>query len=72
MHELDPAFRAETEDDQAAYDVSRWRKAQRERLIAERLAIPAEERFDRGPPGQGGRGSERAYLLVLLAVSGRA
>ncbi len=44
MHELDPAFRAETEDDQAAYDVSRWRKAQRERLIAERLAIPAEER----------------------------
>ncbi|MCI5074033.1 5-formyltetrahydrofolate cyclo-ligase [Oricola sp.] len=44
MHELDPAFRAETEDRQAAYDVSHWRKTQRERLIAERRAIPAEER----------------------------
>ena len=44
MHELDPAFRAETENGQAAHDVGRWRKAQRARLIAERLAIPAEER----------------------------
>ena len=44
MHELDPAFRTGTEDAQTARDVGRWRKAQRQRLIAERLAIPADER----------------------------
>ena len=44
MHELDPLFRAETEDGQTAQDVGRWRKAQRERLIAERLEISADER----------------------------
>ena len=44
MHELDPAFRTMTEDAQTAQDVARWRKAQRQRLIAERLEIPPEER----------------------------
>ncbi|MCK5750089.1 MAG: 5-formyltetrahydrofolate cyclo-ligase, partial [Oricola sp.] len=44
MHELDPAFRSETEDRQTARDVGRWRKAQRDRLIAQRLEIPADER----------------------------
>ncbi|MCL4676856.1 MAG: 5-formyltetrahydrofolate cyclo-ligase, partial [Pararhodobacter sp.] len=42
LHELEPDFRpAET----AAWrDVARWRKAERERLIAARLAISAETR----------------------------
>lgn len=31
-------------DPQTARDVARWRKAERERLIAARLAVPAEER----------------------------
>jgi 5-formyltetrahydrofolate cyclo-ligase len=44
MHELDPLFRAEKEDVQTSQDVGRWRKAQRARLIAERLEIPADER----------------------------
>ncbi len=38
MHELDPAFSAEQTDAQTAVDVARWRKAQRTRLLAERLA----------------------------------
>ena len=44
MHELDPAFSAEQTDAQAAVDVARWRKAQRTRLLAERLALPADLR----------------------------
>ncbi len=44
MHELDPAFSAEQTDAQAAVDVARWRKAQRTRLLAERLALPADVR----------------------------
>lgn len=42
LHELDPAFRAP--DPQQALDVKRWRKAERERLLALRLALPAETR----------------------------
>lgn len=41
MHELDPAFRQPLAD---WSDVRRWRKAERERLIAARLAIPADVR----------------------------
>ncbi len=41
MHELDPAFRAASAE---WSDVRRWRKAERERLIAARLAIPADAR----------------------------
>lgn len=41
MHELDPEFRAPLAD---WSDVKRWRKAERERLIAARLAVPAEVR----------------------------
>lgn len=41
MHELQPGF---TSDPQARADVMRWRKAERERLIAARLEIPADER----------------------------
>lgn len=40
MHELDPL----TGDRAIDSDVARWRKAERERLIAARLAIPAPER----------------------------
>jgi 5-formyltetrahydrofolate cyclo-ligase len=43
MHELDPAFGMPV-DRQQARDVARWRKVQRERLIAARLALSAEER----------------------------
>lgn len=41
MHELDPEFRAPLAD---WNDVKRWRKAERERLIAARLAVPADVR----------------------------
>ncbi|WP_139789105.1 5-formyltetrahydrofolate cyclo-ligase [Manganibacter manganicus] len=41
MHELDPAFQAPIAD---WADVRRWRKAERERLIAARLAVSADER----------------------------
>ncbi|RWN54026.1 MAG: 5-formyltetrahydrofolate cyclo-ligase [Mesorhizobium sp.] len=41
MHELDPEFRPPLSD---WNDVKRWRKAERERLIAARLAVPAEVR----------------------------
>jgi 5-formyltetrahydrofolate cyclo-ligase len=45
MHEIAPDFTASGHaDPQARADVMRWRKAERERLIAARLAIPAEER----------------------------
>ncbi|MDW6023426.1 5-formyltetrahydrofolate cyclo-ligase [Mesorhizobium sp. BAC0120] len=39
MHELEPGYRSD-----AWTDVSRWRKAERKRLIDERLALPAEDR----------------------------
>ncbi|MER9422537.1 5-formyltetrahydrofolate cyclo-ligase [Mesorhizobium sp. M0317] len=42
MHELDPEFRAPTSD---WTDVRRWRKAERERLIAARLAVSADARL---------------------------
>ena len=41
MHELDPQYRAPLTD---WADVRRWRKAERERLIAARLAVSAEAR----------------------------
>ncbi|TGP77973.1 5-formyltetrahydrofolate cyclo-ligase, partial [bacterium M00.F.Ca.ET.221.01.1.1] len=41
MHELDPAFQAPLSD---WTDVRRWRKAERERLIAARLAVSADAR----------------------------
>jgi 5-formyltetrahydrofolate cyclo-ligase len=41
MHELDPAFHAPISD---WTDVRRWRKAERERLIAARLAVSADAR----------------------------
>ncbi|MEX1036427.1 MAG: 5-formyltetrahydrofolate cyclo-ligase [Sneathiella sp.] len=46
MHEIDPAYMglAPAPDFQASSDVARWRKAERTRLLAERLAIPAKER----------------------------
>lgn len=42
MHELDPEFRAV--EAPAWADVRRWRKTERERLIAERLAVSADAR----------------------------
>ncbi|MER9233590.1 5-formyltetrahydrofolate cyclo-ligase [Mesorhizobium sp. M0622] len=41
MHELDPEFQAPLSD---WTDVKRWRKAERERLIASRLAVSADVR----------------------------
>ncbi|TPK49788.1 5-formyltetrahydrofolate cyclo-ligase [Mesorhizobium sp. B2-5-4] len=41
LHELDPAFQPPLSD---WTDVRRWRKAERERLIAARLAVSAEAR----------------------------
>ena len=46
MHELDAASGSMI-DPQQARDVARWRKVERERLIAARLALPAAERADR-------------------------
>jgi 5-formyltetrahydrofolate cyclo-ligase len=43
MHELDPASAGITPPQQHA-DVMRWRKGERERLIADRLSCSAEER----------------------------
>jgi len=42
LHELDPAYALP--DRQQASDVARWRKAERQRLIQLRLALPAEQR----------------------------
>ena len=46
MHEADPAYigLSASDDRQQARDVARWRKAERERLIAARLAIPVATR----------------------------
>ena len=46
MHELDPAYGSAPVDRKQARDVSKWRKAERERLIAARLAFSVEERTD--------------------------
>ena len=43
MHELDPL--GMTVDPQQVRDVARWRKCERERLIAARFAMSAEERL---------------------------
>lgn len=42
MHKLDPTYQSD-----AWRDVARWRKAQRERLIQERLALSSQERETR-------------------------
>lgn len=44
LHEFEPVECGETFDAAQWRDVLRWRKAERERLIAARLAVPAEER----------------------------
>lgn len=44
MHELDPPCTGDVPDPQTTIDVTRWRKAQRERLIAARLALSVGER----------------------------
>jgi 5-formyltetrahydrofolate cyclo-ligase len=50
LHEVDPAYSGLPGplDLQAWTDVNRWRKSERERLITERLAIPAEIRGQQG------------------------
>lgn len=60
IHELDPACSAEQTDAQTAVDVARWRKAQRTRLLAERLALPADvrRRLLKGSPTVSMRRSE--------------
>ena len=44
MHEIDPAYAGLVADPSQARDVARWRKAQRQRLIAARLALPVAAR----------------------------
>ena len=46
MHEVDPAY-VGLVDPQQRTDVMRWRKAERERLLKQRLAIPSEIRRQR-------------------------
>jgi 5-formyltetrahydrofolate cyclo-ligase len=46
MHELDPSYLGMPVDPQQARDVARWRKCERERLIAARFAMPADERSE--------------------------
>ena len=44
-HEIDEGWNGyEPVDPQTTVDVAQWRKSERQRLIAARLAIPAEER----------------------------
>lgn len=65
MHELEPGYRAETVRLDAWADVARWRKAERARLIDERLLADPDERKAR---------SERIAAELDLAigkVSGR-
>lgn len=45
MHELAPEFERTGNDVQASLDVTRWRKAERQRLIGERLAMSADQRL---------------------------
>ena len=44
MHEVDPAYPGSAAVSMARADAMRWRKVERERLIAARLAIPSEVR----------------------------
>jgi len=44
MHEVDPAYADPTPINQSAMEVAKWRKGERNRLIGERLAAPAELR----------------------------
>lgn len=48
MHEIDPAYGGTDPDARQAGDVKRWRKAERERLIAERLAMKSDVRRAHG------------------------
>lgn len=47
MHELEPGSEAQERhlDPKQWNDVTRWRRAERDRLIAARLAVPADERI---------------------------
>lgn len=47
MHELDPGFRFMPVRSDDWSDVMRWRKAERERLIAQRMALEQEQRHAR-------------------------
>jgi 5-formyltetrahydrofolate cyclo-ligase len=50
MHEVDPAYMGLPGplDGQAWVDVNRWRKSERERLVADRLAVPSDLRAAHG------------------------
>jgi 5-formyltetrahydrofolate cyclo-ligase len=48
MHEVDAQTGAAGFDPEQWRDVARWRKAERERLISARLAVPAEQRSAMG------------------------
>lgn len=59
MHELDPDYRAAPQTGDAWADVARWRKAERKRLIEERMTMSADERTQR---------SERIAAGLDLAI----
>jgi 5-formyltetrahydrofolate cyclo-ligase len=65
MHELDPDYSWAPARTDAWTDVARWRKAERKRLLEERLLLSAEERQARAE--RIGRGLDR----VVGAVGGR-
>ena len=46
MHELDPSYLGMPVDPQQTRDVARWRKCERERLIAARFAMSSDERLE--------------------------
>jgi hypothetical protein len=48
MHEIDPNYAGLTVDPRQARDVARWRKAERQRLIAARLALSVAVREECG------------------------
>ena len=46
MHELDPSYMGMPIDPQQRRDVARWRKSERECLVAARFAMSADERLE--------------------------
>lgn len=81
-HQIDPAYvDPPSVDPQQAQDVTRWRRAERIRLLAERAALPVETRraaasCQRGPSGPTAGGTvchdHRADRLGMVATQGRA
>ena len=65
LHEIDPAYSGLSAP-MAWADVNRWRKAERERLIAERLAVPADVRAGWGEIIAAGSRAVYEQAMALL------